>query len=106
MEWSSCACPLCGAYRKKSALVALRQALEAKLALRRASCEATMRALREKRDAQDRDLRARCAALEAQYELEAKAIDAAMHAEVARLVEQCSVIQCTVNLVLEASLTS
>jgi hypothetical protein len=108
MEWSSCACPLCGAYRKRSAaaLVALREALETKLARRRASCEATLRALREKRDAQDRDVRARCAALVGEYELEARAIDAAMHAEVARLVEQCGVVQCTVNLVVEAGLTS
>ncbi len=59
----------------------------AKLAQRRSSCDATVRTIRAKRDAQSASVIREIAELKNNYDLEARAIDAAMHAEVARLLE-------------------
>jgi hypothetical protein len=64
--------------------------LSAKLEERRSSCAATIRTIRAKRDAQSDQLAREIAELKDHYDLEARAIDAAMHAEVDRLVDACS----------------
>ena len=89
--WASCVCPLCGAYRtKKERILEVSTILSAKLEKRKSSCDATIRTIRAKRDAQSEELAREIADLKDHYDLEARAIDAAMHAEVDRLVDACS----------------
>ena len=95
--WASCVCPLCGTYRtKKERILNVGAILSAKLEKRRSSCDATIRKIRAKRDAQSEQLAVEIAELRDHYDLEARAIDAAMHAEVARLMDT----SVTVKLVL------
>ena len=95
--WASCVCPLCGTYRtKKERILNVGAILSAKLEKRRSTCDATIRKIRAKRDAQSEQLAVEIAELRDHYDLEARAIDAAMHAEVARLMDT----SVTVKLVL------
>jgi hypothetical protein len=92
--WASCVCPLCGAYRtKKERVLKVGAILCAKLEKRRSSCDATIRTIRAKRDAQSEGLLREIAELRDNYDLEARAIDAAMHAEVSRLLDTGVTVQ-------------
>jgi hypothetical protein len=96
--WASCVCPLCGTYRtKKERILKVGAILSAKLEKRRSSCEATIRTIRAKRDAQSASLMREIAELKDHYDLEARAIDAAMYAEVARLVDDSVTVRLVVG---------
>ncbi len=89
------------AYRtKRERILRVGAILSAKLEKRRSSCEATIRTIRAKRDAQGSHLAREVAALKDRYDLEARAIDAAMHAEVEKLTELCTTGSVTVQLVI------
>ena len=96
--WASCVCPLCGSYRtRKERILRVGAILGSKLAQRRSSCEATVRTIRAKRDAQSASLIREIAELKNNYDLEARAIDAAMHEEVARLLETSVTVRLVVS---------
>ena len=71
--------------------------LGSKLSQRRSSCDATVRTIRAKRDAQSASLIREIAELQNNYDLEARAIDAAMHEEVARLLETSVTVRLVVS---------
>lgn len=96
--WASCVCPLCGSYRtRKERILRVGAILGAKLAQRRSSCDATLRTIRAKRDAQSASVIREIAELQNNYDLEARAIDAAMHEEVARLLETSVTVRLVVS---------
>jgi hypothetical protein len=96
--WASCLCPLCGSYRtRKERILRVGAILGSKLSQRRSSCDATVRTIRAKRDAQSASLIREIAELQNNYDLEARAIDAAMHEEVARLLETSVTVRLVVS---------